>query len=104
MNGHGGSRAGAGRKPNSGSRAFRELVEATLSPDDWRDIVRALAELAKSGKTGAAQAAHLLLTHYFGPPTERHAGDENLPPIRIVRIYGGTQSNDAAQAESQDAS
>lgn len=89
MTNHGGTRKGAGRKSNSEIKAFRELIDAALKPDDWMDIIRALAELAKTGKPGASQAAQLLFANRFGLPTIRHAGDEDLPPIQIVKIHVG---------------
>lgn len=64
---HGGARPGAGRKSDADIQAARALIDAAVSPDDWRSIFETLAIKAIQGNE---RCAELLMKYKFGLPTQ----------------------------------
>jgi hypothetical protein len=60
---HGGKRAGAGRKPKNQEQDELKLIDATISPAKWQELISKLFEKAIGGDVSAAR---LLFERKFG--------------------------------------
>lgn len=89
---HGGYRRGSGRKSNAQLERVRSLMDGELSDQDWKEIFRALATMAKAMGGGAASAAHLLMLYRFGVPNQEIAEDVVLHQIKYIEVVSDKPS------------
>lgn len=64
----------------------RFLMDSEMSEQDWREIIRSLANLVKNGERGTAQVAQILFSYRFGVPTQKVPKEDELRPIEIHTI------------------
>ena len=96
-NGHGGARAGSGRKPKAAEDDLQKLLKKCVTRKDREDIFTQLARDARSQAFSVRHKSRELLFNYlYGKPVnsveQAPEPEDNLaPPIgdAIERIYGG---------------
>ncbi len=70
---HGGTRPNAGRKSVKNELAIIRLIDAVVSPDDWKEVFH---EIIKQAKEGSLPHAKLMIEYYYGKPVERRTEAE----------------------------
>lgn len=89
MAGRGGKRPGAGAKSKSETSAIRALIDASITPAQWKQIFKRLRVIATS-KTSppstVVAAADFLCKYRFGVPVQLIAGDPEGAPIEIIEF------------------
>ena len=86
MAGHGGKRAGAGRKPGAVSQAKRDLAE--MAKDHASKALRSLAEISERGESEIARVAAsvAILDRAYGKPmpAPEPVSDEEAIPVSVT--------------------
>lgn len=85
-NGHGGARAGNGRKTKAEELGLKATLDQVFTKKDKQDVFKALLKEAKKGSTPHAQ---LLLAYYYGKPTETVNNNVKIDPV--VRLVDDTE-------------
>ncbi len=78
---HGGRRPNSGRKTNAQIKQAREILNQTMTEDQWKQLFRRLHKLALAGNM---RAAALLLDYQFGNPYAEP--ETEAPPSHIRTI------------------
>lgn len=65
---HGGKRPRSGRKSIKNELAIIRLIDAVVSPDDWKEVFH---EIMKRAKQGSLAHARIMIEYYYGKPVER---------------------------------
>ena len=85
--GHGGRRAGAGRKSNASIAHARQVFRSEIPEKRWRKIIDNLAHVAEDRQSQSAMEAFWLLAPYVsGVPTAKDSGEESEKEISVIRI------------------
>lgn len=75
--------------PHGGLQRCRRALDSSVTQKEWKDIFGTLKDLALGkgqSESVRVRAAELLLRYRFGPPTEPAAEEEDVQPIKIIRV------------------
>jgi hypothetical protein len=78
---HGGRRPGAGRKSNAEIKSMRDIMDKSISPAQWQELICDLWQAAKKGNLRATQ---ILLSYRFGDPYAAIPSQTDTQQIKII--------------------
>lgn len=94
-NGHGGKRAGAGRKTKAETLQLDKLLDECVSDDDIKELFRVLV---RNGKRGNVNAIMALLAYRYGKPKDRQ---ELTGKVRVIVDYADVSASSFGAADDQ---
>ena len=82
-NNHGGLRTNSGRKTKTEERELPILIDAVISPEQWKALLKNAYTKAKAGDLGYTK---LLMEYRFGKPTDNiDVNNSGELVIKVVR-------------------